>query len=105
MVSKAGVEALTFNTAREVGSFNIRCNVISPGAINNDRYNFIISRVAAEKGISIEEMEKEALKYIAMRCKIEPEELADTVLFLASDKAPHITGQNIEVSGLSEWEE
>jgi NAD(P)-dependent dehydrogenase (short-subunit alcohol dehydrogenase family) len=105
VVSKYAVEGLTKNAARELGPYNVRCNAILPGAINNDRLNMVFERVAADKGIPIEEFEKDALKYISMRTKIEPEELADTVLFLASDKAPHITGTLIEVSGGSEWEE
>ena len=105
VVSKYAVEGLTKNAARELGPYNVRCNAILPGAINNDRLNMVFQRVAADKGIPIEEFEKEALKYISMRTKIEPEELADTVLFLASDKAPHITGTLFEVTGGSEWEE
>lgn len=105
IASKAGVEGLTHTVAREAGPHNVRCNAILPGAINNARMNSVLEKVARDKGVPLEEFEKEALRYISMRCKIEPEELADTVLFLASDKARHITGQMIEVSGLLEWEE
>lgn len=51
------------------------------------------------------EFEKEALRYVSMRTKIEPEELADSVYFLATDTAPHITGLLMDVSGGFEWEE
>lgn len=105
IASKAAVEGLTHTLAREVGPFNIRCNAILPGAINNARLKFILERTAKAQGVSVEEAEAGLLRYISMRTKIEPEELADTVLFLASDKARHITGQMIEVSGLAEWEE
>jgi NAD(P)-dependent dehydrogenase (short-subunit alcohol dehydrogenase family) len=54
--------------------------------------------------MSLEDFEKEALQYISMRSKIEPSELADAVLFLASDEAPHITGVLMEISGGQEWE-
>jgi NAD(P)-dependent dehydrogenase (short-subunit alcohol dehydrogenase family) len=104
VVSKYAVEGLTKNAARELGPYNVRCNAILPGAINNERLNMVFRRVAADQGMSVEEFEKEALKYISMRTKIEPEELADAVLFLASDKAPHITGVLMEVSGGQEWE-
>jgi NAD(P)-dependent dehydrogenase (short-subunit alcohol dehydrogenase family) len=105
VVSKYAVEGLTKNASRELGPYNVRCNAILPGGINNDRLNMVFQRVARDKGMPIEEFEKEALKYVSMRTKIEPEELADTVLYLASDKAPHITGQLLEVSGGAEWEE
>jgi hypothetical protein len=45
------------------------------------------------------------VRYVSMRTKIEPVELADAVYFLATDSAPHITGLMMEVSGGSEWEE
>ncbi len=104
VVSKYAVEGLTKNAARELGPYNVRCNAILPGAINNDRLNMVFERVARDKGMSIEDFEKQALQFISMRSKVEPAELADAVLFLASDKAPHITGVLMEVSGGQEWE-
>ena len=105
IVSKYAVEGLTKNAARELGPFNVRCNAILPGAINNDRLNVIFERCAKDQGVTVEEFEKEALRYVSMRTKIEPVELADTVYFLATDTAPHITGLMMEVSGGAEWEE
>jgi len=105
IVSKYAVEGLTKNAARELGPYNVRCNAILPGGINNDRLNMIFERCAKDQGITVEEFEKEALRYVSMRTKIEPAELADTVYFLATDTAPHITGLMMEVSGGAEWEE
>jgi NAD(P)-dependent dehydrogenase (short-subunit alcohol dehydrogenase family) len=105
IVSKYAVEGLTKNAARELGPYNVRCNAILPGGINNERLNTIFERCAKERGVTVEEFETEALRYISMRTKIEPKELADTVYFLATDTAPHITGQLMEVSGGFEWEE
>ena len=65
----------------------------------------MLERVARNKGISAEEFETEMLRYNSMRTKIAPEELANAVFFLASKKAPHITGVMFEVSGGHEWEE
>lgn len=104
IVSKYAVEGLTKNAARELGPYNVRCNAILPGVINNERWNTVLRRVAAEQGMATHEFEEKALQYISMRVKIEPSELADTVLFLASDEAPHITGVLMEVSGGQEWE-
>ncbi len=105
VASKYAVEGLTHTAARELGPHNIRCNAILPGAINNQRMQMVIERNAAAQGLTPAELKERLLRYISMRTMIEPEELADTVLFLASDKARHITGQMIEVSGLCEWEE
>jgi NAD(P)-dependent dehydrogenase (short-subunit alcohol dehydrogenase family) len=103
-VSKYAVEGLTMNAARELGPFNVRCNAILPGAINNDRMNMVMERGAKEAGVTLEEYEKESLRYISMRTKIEPSELADAVYYLATDTAPHVTGVLLQVAGGVEWE-
>ena len=105
VASKAGVEGLTRCLARELGPYNIRCNAILPGAINNARLDRLIQRNADARGISAAEFEGELLKYISMRKRIELEEFADLVLFLSSDQGKSITGQLIELGGNVEWEE
>jgi NAD(P)-dependent dehydrogenase (short-subunit alcohol dehydrogenase family) len=105
VVSKFGVEGLTLNAARELGPFHIRCNAILPGMINNARMQGIVAAKAAESRSTIAEVEAGYLKHISMRVQIEPAELADMVLFLASDAARKITGELIAVSGNLEWEE
>jgi len=104
VVSKYAVEGLTMNAARELGPFNVRCNAILPGAINNERMNMVMERGAKEAGVTLEEYEKESLRYISMRTKIEPSELADAVYYLATDTAPHVTGVLLQVAGGVEWE-
>jgi len=104
VASKLGVEGLTYNVARELGPFNIRCNSILPGAMNTPRGKKLVSLQAEEQGIGYEAAEAEFLKYVSMRTWIEPSEIADAVFFLASDAAPHISGQNIGVCGNFEWE-
>jgi NAD(P)-dependent dehydrogenase (short-subunit alcohol dehydrogenase family) len=52
----------------------------------------------------VEDVEGEYLRYISMRSKISPEEIADMVLFLASPAARHVTGQLVGVDGNIEWE-
>ncbi|MGE3595811.1 MAG: SDR family oxidoreductase [Dehalococcoidia bacterium] len=105
VVSKYAVEGLTRNVAREVGPFNIRCNAVLPGALKNARMDFVIERIAVARSVSPAEIESELLRYSSMRTRIELQEIADMVVFLCSDRAPHITGQLIEVSGGHEWEE
>jgi NAD(P)-dependent dehydrogenase (short-subunit alcohol dehydrogenase family) len=73
--------------------------------INNERIKSIIRVAAEETGKSPDEVEAGYLKYISMRTKIEPEEIADMVIFLASDGARKVTGELIAVSGNVEWEE
>jgi len=105
VASKAAVNGLTYNIARELGPFNIRCNAILPGAVNNERGMGVLKKVAEDKGVPVQEFLEDALKYISMRTTVEPEEIADLAVFLASDKAKHISGQLIAVDGNMEWEE
>jgi NAD(P)-dependent dehydrogenase (short-subunit alcohol dehydrogenase family) len=104
VASKAGVEGLTKALARELGPDNIRVNAILPGMIDNERMRGIIARIAQQEGRDAAEVEQSALKFISMRTKIQPEEIADTVLFLCSDAARHVSGQLIGVDGNIEWE-
>jgi len=104
VASKAAVEGLTLNAARELGPFNIRCNAILPGMINNERMQRIIKTNAEAAGRTPAEIEAEYLQYISMRTKVEPSEIADMVLFLASEAARKVSGELISVSGNVEWE-
>lgn len=104
IVSKQGLMGLTGNLARELGPFNIRCNAILPGLIDNPRGRALVQRAATESGRSVEEVEAEWLQFISLRCWIDPNEVGDLAVFLASPKARHITGQYIGVCGGAEWE-
>nr|WP_316640250.1 SDR family oxidoreductase [uncultured Roseateles sp.] len=105
VVSKYAVEGLTLNAARELGPHNIRCNAILPGAINNARMKRIVSDKAEALGQPLEAVTQEFLKFISMRTMVEPAEIADMVLFLASEGARKVTGELVSVSGNVEWED
>ena len=105
VASKVGVLGLSHNLARELGEFNIRCNTILPGLMDNPRGRGLVAKHAEETGQSLEAAEEDFLKYIAMRTWIQPSEIADAALFLASDAAKHITAQEISVDGNIEWEQ
>jgi 3-oxoacyl-[acyl-carrier protein] reductase len=86
--AKAGVIGLTKALAKEVGPSGIRVNCVSPGMIDTDM-NASVSEEAA-RGI----MEETPL------CRIgKPSEVAEAMLYLASDRASFITGQVISVNG------
>ncbi len=104
VASKVGVLGLTHTVAREYGPFGIRCNSILPGLIDNERGRGIVARQAAERGISTEEREAEFLEFISLKCWIDPSEVGDLAVFLASDAGRHITGQEIGMDGNVEWE-
>jgi NAD(P)-dependent dehydrogenase (short-subunit alcohol dehydrogenase family) len=104
LASKAGLECVTRAIAREAGPFGVRCNAVQPGAMDNERLREVLERVAARNGQTVEAIEREALKFVSMRTKVSMDEVADLVVFLASDAARHVTGEVIAVDGGLQWE-
>lgn len=104
IASKWALEGLTRAAARELGPHSIRVNAIRPGFVNSARMRGILTAKAKADGRSLEEVERVFLDFISMRTKVEPEEIGDTAVFLASDAARHVTGQLFSVDGNIEWE-
>jgi NAD(P)-dependent dehydrogenase (short-subunit alcohol dehydrogenase family) len=104
IASKFAVEGLTLNAARELGPFCIRCNAILPGIMNNARMDGIIARRAAAEGRNATEIEREYLGHVSLRCRTEPEDVAEAALYLTSAAAARVTGELLSVSGNLEWE-
>lgn len=86
--SKAGVIGLTKATAKELAARNITVNAVAPG--------FIATEMTEKLSEAVRE---EACKTIPLKEFGTPEDVAETVVFLASDKARYITGQVISVDG------
>lgn len=104
VASKWALEGLTRNAARELGPVGIRVNAVRPGFMDTDRMRGIMALAAAASCREVAEVEAEALGFISMRTKIQPEEIGEMAWFLASDTARHITGQIVAVDGNVEWE-
>lgn len=104
VVSKAAVEGFTLNLARELGPFNIRCNSLRPGSIENERGRNLLKQRAEREGIAYGAALEARLGYISMRSRIEPSEIGEAAVFLASNAARHVTGQCLSVCGNVEWE-
>lgn len=86
--SKAGVIGLTKTMARELGSRGITVNAIAPGFVDTE-----MTEVLSD------EIRENACKQIILGRFGKPEDIANTAVFLASDKADYITGQVISVDG------
>ena len=83
--SKATLEALTRGIALEVAKYGITVNCVAPGP--------------TQTGWIDAELEKSVIPLIPMGALIQPEDIAETILFLASEQARMLTGQVIKVSG------
>ena len=98
-VSKWGMIALTRSIALEAGPHGITVNAIAPGAVKGDRIADVVGTRAAALGRSPEDIEREFfIEPSALKRMVEPEEIAATALFLASDEARNITGETLAVS-------
>lgn len=86
--AKAGMMGFTKSLAREVGSRNITVNCIAPGFIDTD-----MTRALPEEG------RESLIRNIALGRLGAAQDIADAVLFLASDGANYITGQTLHVNG------
>jgi 3-oxoacyl-[acyl-carrier protein] reductase len=86
--SKAAIIGFTQSVAKELGSRNIRCNAIAPGFIETD----MTQNLSAE-------IRETMLKSISLKRMGNPEDVAKTALFLASDLAGYVSGQVIRCDG------
>lgn len=88
--TKGAVEVLTRNLAKELGPRGIRVNAIAPGAIDTDMAQVFLGTEEGRDFIK----SVQALKRIG-----QPDDIADAVVFLASDASRWVDGRSIEVSG------
>ncbi|UOB21385.1 3-oxoacyl-[acyl-carrier-protein] reductase [Macrococcus armenti] len=88
VAAKAAVEGMTKTFAREFASRGIRVNAVAPGFIKSDMTDVLDEKL-------VEQMKSQ----IPLGQMGEPEDVANMVAFLASDKASYITGQTFHVNG------
>jgi len=85
--SKAALESMTRSFAKQGAPFNVLANSIRAGVTNTDFHR--------NSGKNM----NDRINLIPLKRMAEPEEIADTVMFLCSEKASFITGQEITVAG------
>lgn len=85
--------------ALEVASTGVRVNVVCPGPMDTDAIQRVLQLGARRDGVSIEEARARLEKGIPVGRMGKPEELADVVVFLASERASFVTGVALPVDG------
>lgn len=100
--SKWGIIGLTKTLAMELGVHGIRVNAVCPGSVSGDRIDGVIARDAAERGMTPEQIRGVYLRQSSMRRFASAQDVANTILFLSSDKGALISGQVIGIDGHTE---
>jgi len=92
--AKGGIIAFTKTLAREVARYGVTVNCVCPGPTDTPQFQEI-----AGGGGNAEKLVQSLAKQIPMRRIGQPEDIANAVLFLASDESSFVTGQTLSVSG------
>jgi NAD(P)-dependent dehydrogenase (short-subunit alcohol dehydrogenase family) len=103
--SKAAVISLARGLSVELGPHKIRVNAIAPGVVSGDRIRRVFTDRAQTRGISYEEMQDLALRAVSLKTMVEPQEIADLVMFLCAPTGRAITGQVLSICGGLEYTE
>ena len=96
---RAGVWGIAKTLSRELAPHRILVNVVAPGRIQTERIEELDQVNAQRSATPVEEIRKASIASIPLGRLGRPEELANLVVFLASDAASYITGQAITVDG------
>lgn len=97
--AKWGVIGLTKSLSIELGPDDIRVNAVLPGLVSGDRQRRVLEAKARSQGRSVAEVEAEAFSFTSIRHYVDPRQIADQIVYLASSRGATISGQAISVCG------
>ncbi len=100
--AKWAIVGLTKTLAMELGPAGVRVNAICPGAVEGPRMDRVVTREAAASGKSEAVVRAQYVRSVSMRSWVNVDDIADTVLFLASPAAKRISGQILAIDGHTE---
>ncbi len=97
--SKGGLINLTQQAALDYGRYNVRCNVVCPGATRTDMFTENMRHFARMLGTNVEDIFARFMKDVPLSRVARPDEMAGICAFLASDDSSFLTGAAIPVDG------
>ncbi len=97
--SKAGVTVMTQTLARELGKYGVRVNSVAPGPIWSDKLDSFYHGLAEKTGRTYDDILQVYTKNLPLGKIPQPDEVAQPIVFLATDWAAGITGQSLDASG------
>ncbi|HZB36859.1 MAG TPA: SDR family oxidoreductase [Beijerinckiaceae bacterium] len=95
--AKWGVVGFTKSLSMELGEFGIRVNAILPGIVEGDRIRRVFEAKAKERGVAPEEQLKLAMTQSSIKELVQPQQLANMIVFLASPLGRTVSGQAISI--------
>ena len=100
--AKAALIGFSRNLAMELGPFGVRVNAICPGAVEGSRMDRVLAIEAEASGKTPQQVRAQYTGGVSLRSFVSGDDIADTVLFLASPAAVKITGQAMTIDGHTE---
>ena len=97
--SKWAVIGLTKSLSMELGPSGIRVNAILPGLVEGPRINRVFQAKAHARAVPFETVRDEALSVVSMHTTVTPEQIADAIVFLCSERGRTISGQGLAICG------
>lgn len=97
--AKHGLIGLTKTIAAEFGPDGIRCTAVCPGFISTDMHEGVNRRIAAEQGLSLEDIHAQRYTTVALRRAGLPEEVASMIAFVCGPGGSYVTGVALPVTG------
>lgn len=97
--SKAAVSSITRSFAYALAGRQIRVNAVCPGIVDTPMERRLLAEVAANRHTTVAELEQARHATIPLGRSSEPEEIADVIDFLLSDRASYMTGQALNITG------
>ncbi|WIV68731.1 SDR family NAD(P)-dependent oxidoreductase [Natrialbaceae archaeon AArc-T1-2] len=102
--SKMAVIGLTRTLAFELGDDDVTVNAVCPGATRGPRIENVIEKQAASRSVDYETAKREVFTNdTALGQLVDPKDITEMVAFLASDRARHITAQDLNVDAGTTW--